>query len=89
MIVLTNWTLTIYVRHLSEAMNADRVYFANRHQQTVTMYSVSGVFRISQGGDTSMWWGAGEGSGEGTVRAPYLEKKSIFYVPKMIILGAF
>jgi len=38
------------------------------------MYSVSGVFRISQGGDTSMWWGAGEGSGEGAVRAPYLEK---------------
>jgi len=50
---------------------------------------VNGVFRISEGGcgETPRWWGAVEGSGEGAV--PPSQKKIHFYVPKIIILGAF
>ena len=38
---------------------------------------------FQKGGDTSTWWGAGEGA------VPPPQKKIDFYVPKMIILGAF
>ena len=34
-----------------------------------------------------MWWGAREESGEGAMPAP--QKKNHFYVPKIIIFGAF
>ena len=42
-------------------------------------------FQKGGGGETPRWWGAGEGSGEG----PPPQKKIHFYVPKIIILGAF
>ena len=60
-------------------------HFAEIVAKTIVVKD-SGVFRISEGGgsgETPRWWGAGEGS------VPPPQKKNDFYVPKMIILGAF
>ena len=48
-----------------------------------TIYCSSGVFRISEGGETPRWWGAGEGA------VPSPQKKNSFLRPEIIILGAF